>query len=96
VAKKKKSVSSRKLLPKPGGKVVLKEIPPGLLDGLPEEDQRAISAIVGVPILLRGYDESRAELKFVEGNGTMHLIYVDPRYVKAVRSKSRKLIKRRK
>jgi hypothetical protein len=67
--------------PKPGGEVVLREIPPGLLDGLPEEDQKAISAIVGVPVKFSGYDDGRLELEFVESNGTMHSIFVDRRYV---------------
>jgi hypothetical protein len=48
---------------KPGARVVLAEIPPGLLDGLPEEDQIAISNAIGKPLVLVGYDEdSRAEL----------------------------------
>jgi hypothetical protein len=48
-----------------GGKVVLVAVPPGLLDGLPEEDQRAITAIVGKPVDLVGWDElGRAELHF--------------------------------
>lgn len=51
--------------PKPGETVVLKGIPPGLLDGLPNEDQRAIRAIVGKPVHLVEYDEDgRAELEF--------------------------------
>jgi len=40
--------------PEAGDTVVLTELPPGLLDGLPLEDQRAISAIVGKPVLLCG------------------------------------------
>jgi hypothetical protein len=32
--------------------VLLKSIPPGRLDGLPQEDQNAIVAIVGKPVLL--------------------------------------------
>ena len=52
----------------PGGeRVVLVTLPPGLLDGLPDEDQRAITAIVGKPVLLVGWDEiGRAELEFDE------------------------------
>jgi hypothetical protein len=51
--------------PSAGEMVVLTSIPPGLLDGLPEEDQRAIVAIVGKPVLLVEYDEDgRAELQF--------------------------------
>src|SRR3569833_511175 len=36
--------------PSPGNMVVLKEVPRGLLDGLPAEDQSAISEIIGKPI----------------------------------------------
>jgi hypothetical protein len=35
--------------PKPGDLVVLTAVPSGLLDGLPQEDQHAIAAIVGKP-----------------------------------------------
>jgi len=36
-----------------------------LLEDLPEEDQRAITAIVGKPVTFVGYDEDgRAELEF--------------------------------
>ncbi len=92
----KKTANSRKHLPRVGGKVVLEKLPPGLIDGLPEEDQKAISAIVGVPIRLSGYDDDgRLELEFVEANGTGHSIYVDRKYVKATKSNSRKS-KRRK
>jgi hypothetical protein len=51
--------------PVPGDIVVLVRIPPGLLEGLPQEDQNAIAAIVGKPVLLVEYDEDgRAELQF--------------------------------
>jgi hypothetical protein len=36
----------------PGEEVVLTQMPPGLLDGLPFEDQQAISEVVGQPVLL--------------------------------------------
>ena len=41
----------------PGEMVSLTSLPPGLVDGLPQEDQDAIVAIVGKPVLLVGYDE---------------------------------------
>jgi hypothetical protein len=45
--------------------VSLTSIPRGLLEGLPQEDQNAIVAIVGKPVLLVGYEEDgRAELHF--------------------------------
>ena len=51
--------------PSPGEMVSLTSLPPGLVDGLPQEDQDAIVAIVGKPVLLVGYDEDgRAELHF--------------------------------
>src|SRR5216683_656743 len=46
----------RKKKPKPGEKVILKALPPGFIDDLPEEDQRAISAVVGKPIILNKYE----------------------------------------
>ena len=68
--------------PKPGDTVVLFEVPAGLLDDLPPEDQRAINGIVGKPILLREYDEAgRAELAFKDSAGTFHYIYVDPAFI---------------
>jgi hypothetical protein len=51
--------------PSPGEMVSLTSIPPGLLEGLPPEDQNAIVAIVGKSVLLVGYDpDGRAELHF--------------------------------
>jgi hypothetical protein len=51
--------------PQAGEKVVLVAVPPGFLDDLPDEDQRAINEIVGKPVLLVGWDENgRAELHF--------------------------------
>lgn len=75
--------------PKPGTMVVLRELPPGLLDGLPAEDQRAIRAIVGQPVLLSAYDaDGRAELEFsdpfytqTEHSTLTHTIYVAPGFI---------------
>ena len=54
----------------PGDRVVLTEIPSSLLEGLPKEDQLAISEIVGKPVLLTAYEKSgRAELKFADQQG---------------------------
>ena len=65
--------------PKPGDTVVLIQIPLGLLDGLPIEDQEAIAEAVGKPIRLNEYDENgRAELEFRDRNGVIHFIYVKP------------------
>jgi hypothetical protein len=94
-ATKKKTPASRNSLLKLGRKVVLEKVPPGLLDGLPGEDQRAIAAIVGVPVRLSGFDDGRLELEFVEENGTIHTIYVDRKYVRAIKPAHRKIIRRK-
>jgi hypothetical protein len=66
-----------------GSKVVLIEVPPGLLDGLPTEDQEAISGIVGKPIVLNEYeDDGRAELEFKDAEGNFHYIYVSPDFIR--------------
>jgi hypothetical protein len=71
--------------PKPGDTVVLIEVPPGLLDGLPIEDQQGINEVVGKPVLLNEYDGvGRAELEFKDRNGVIHFIYVDPAFIRAV------------
>lgn len=68
--------------PRPGEKVVLTSVPPGLLRGLPTEDQEAISQIVGKPVTLLEYDaDGRAELEFVSADGHIHSIWVDPRFI---------------
>ena len=66
-----------------GERVVLVAVPPGLLDGLPDEDQRAITAIVGKPIKLIGYDDiGRAELEFDDPfNDSIHTIWVKPEFI---------------
>ena len=45
--------------PEPGEMVLLKSIPPGLVDGLPQDDQNAIVAIIGKPVLLVGKRDER-------------------------------------
>jgi hypothetical protein len=65
-----------------GRNVILKALPPGLLDNLPLEDQRAISEIVGKPVMLNEYDaDGRAELEFADSEGVIHFIYVDPKFI---------------
>jgi len=52
--------------PVAGQQVILLALPPGMLDELPEEDQRAIIGMVGKSVTLTGYDEDgRAALSFV-------------------------------
>ncbi|MBZ5521673.1 MAG: hypothetical protein LAP21_05380 [Acidobacteriia bacterium] len=68
--------------PEPGKEVVLKKLPPGLLDGLPDEDQKAIAKIVGKSVLLLQYDDiGRAELEFTDSAGVIHFIYVEPEFI---------------
>jgi len=62
--------------------VVLTELPPGLIDDLPKSDQRAITQIVGEPVLLEGFeDDGRAELQFVDSRKVIHFLYVDPKFI---------------
>jgi hypothetical protein len=69
--------------PLPGDTVVLGELPQGLLDGLSEEDQQAISEIVGKPIRLIDYDnDGRAELEFTDRSGAIHFIYVSEQAIR--------------
>ena len=75
--------------PNAGERVVLVSLPPGLLVGLPDEDQRAIKAIVGKPVKFLGYDEiGRAELEFddpfdprTENYSHTHSIWVEPEFI---------------
>jgi hypothetical protein len=72
----------RKRKPQPGRKVILKALPPGFVNDLPEGDQRAILAVVGTPIMLNEYErDGRAELEFTDSEGTIHFIYVDPKFL---------------
>jgi len=69
--------------PKPGDKVVLIAVPPGMLDDLPSEDQQARMQLVGKPILLTGYNESgRAELEFRIGSADFRFICVSPEFIR--------------
>jgi hypothetical protein len=66
-----------------GERVVLIAVPPGFLDDLPEEDQRAITAMIGKPVQFSGWDEDgRAELEFDDPfhDGT-HTIWVKPEFI---------------
>jgi hypothetical protein len=70
--------------PMPGDFVVLEEMPPGLLDSLPKEDQQAICEIVGKPIRLNKYDDDgRPELEFTDQHGVIHFIYVRPEFLRS-------------
>ena len=72
--------------PKAGDTVVLTSLPDGLIDGLPTEEQDAISEIVGKLVTLLEYDElSRAELEFRDRAETIHSIWVNPNFIKAAK-----------
>lgn len=69
--------------PKPGQKVILNELPPGFVDDLPLEDQRAISEVLGKGVSLNRFEEDgTAELEFTDGEGVIHTLYVDPKFIK--------------
>lgn len=69
--------------PKLGDKVVLKALPAGFIDDLPEDEQRAISARVGRPIMLMGYDrDGKAELEFMAQDDSIHTLYVDLKFIR--------------
>jgi hypothetical protein len=56
------------------------------LDGLRDEDQRAIAAIVGKPIQFVGYDDiGRAELEFDDPfHDSTHTIWVAPEFIRSI------------
>jgi hypothetical protein len=69
--------------PQPGDKVVLKPLPAGFTDDLPEDEQRAISARIGRPIMLMGYDrDGRAELEFKAQDDSIHTLFVDLKFIR--------------
>jgi len=71
--------------PLPGDTVVLRELPPGLLDGLPTEDQQAIVEAASKPLFLNEYDdEGTAELEFTDGTGVIHFLYVNWTFIRSV------------
>lgn len=63
--------------------MVLTALPPGFVDDLPLEDQQAISEVLGKPITLNHYEEDgRAELEFTDREDVIHMIYIDPKFIK--------------
>lgn len=61
----------------PSNTVILKSVPKGLLDGLPDEDQTAIQAAIGKPMTVVGRDHGRTELEFTDAAGHIHTIWID-------------------
>ena len=61
-----------RIKPKPGDMVVLTAVPLGLLDGLPEEDHHAITAIVSFddPFYVR-----------TDGYSNTHSVWVPPAFI---------------
>jgi hypothetical protein len=75
---------TRKMKPKAGDRVILNGLPPKFLDDLPKSDQVAVANAIGTAVLLLAYDEDgRAELEFADSAGTIHSIFVDPKYIDA-------------
>ena len=80
--------------PHVGEQGIFVALPAGLLEGLPEEDQRAITAMVGKPVTLVGYDEDgRAELHFddpfdarTDSYSHSHSIWVEPEFIARIQS----------
>jgi len=74
--------------PHEGNQVVLMGLPSGFLKGLPVEDQRAITAMIGQPVTLAGFDEDgRAELEFADpfdGPNSSHTIWVAPEFISPI------------
>ena len=71
-----------------GKQVVLVGLPSAFLNGLPVEDQRAITAMIGQPVTLVGYDEDgRAELEFDDPfDGSSHYIWVAPKFIAPIQT----------
>lgn len=62
-----------------GDTVVLLRAPEPLLAGLPDKDQSAIKACVGETLTVISFDEfGNAEIEFVDADGGMHTIWVEP------------------
>lgn len=65
-----------------GDHIRIIEIPEGLPEGLPEEDQVAIYAQVGKVLVVQGFEmDGSAELEFVDDAGHIHTIWINPNYL---------------
>ena len=80
--------------PHAGDQVILLALPAAFLDGLPEEDQRAIKAMVGKPVRFHGFDENgQAELHFddpfdprTDEYSHTHSIWVGPECIRRLQT----------
>lgn len=87
-------MSSEHNKPRVGEQVILLALPPGFLAGLPEEDQRAITAMVGRPVMVVGYDDrGSVELHFEDPfesptnkSSLSHSIWVGPDCIGRIRA----------
>jgi hypothetical protein len=52
------------------------------MSGLPEEDQTAISSVIGKPVTFAGFSHGQAEVEFKDGHGDEHTIWVDADRIK--------------
>lgn len=68
----------------PGDLVVLISVPPTLMSGLPEEDQSAISSVIGKAVKFSGFSYGQAEVEFKDSHGDDHTIWVDVDRIKPV------------
>lgn len=60
-----------------GDLAIVREIPSGLLAGLPQEDQEAISAQLGSALSIDSFSPGdEAELEFVDDSGIHHSIWL--------------------
>jgi hypothetical protein len=66
----------------PGDLVIILSVPPTLLSGLPEEDQVAIRAVIGKPVIFTGMSYGQAELEFKDSRGDEHTIWIDADQIK--------------
>ncbi|MDH4982593.1 hypothetical protein [Hyphomicrobium sp. D-2] len=68
-----------------GDVVVLSEVPPELISGLPDEDVAAIAAQIGSKMKVSGFDElGNVELEFASSADTFHTIFVTAKSLRKV------------
>jgi hypothetical protein len=74
------------MIPRPDDTLMLMEVPPGMLDDLPPDEEQALCEGVGKPIMLKEYDDAgRAGLEFKDRNGDLHCIYLSSTFISPVK-----------